>query len=177
MKKLISIILVISFVATFTVAFAADYSSMTDEQLKEQLDATRNELAKRGFVAKKKTVILEQAGIQIYINGDIYIDKDYSWSDDYYLYIPVVVINDTTSNISIMVENPSMNGWTTQGADSGTSTPAGKKAKGSLYFSLEDADVETLEDFTDVEFTLTIYDSSTYKNIVKTGPITIYSPN
>ena len=51
MKKLVSLFLVVILIMTTVVAFADDYSSMTDEQLKEQLSAIRNELAIRGLKA------------------------------------------------------------------------------------------------------------------------------
>lgn len=175
MKKLVSLFLAVILIMTTVVAFADDYSSMTDEQLKEQLSAIRNELAIRGLKAENKTVILEEGGIQFYINGDIKVDKPYAWSETYNLYIPIVIINNSKSNINMMIENVSVNGWSTSGDDDGGSTPAGKKSKAYLVFALADTDVEKLEDFTDVEFTVRIFDTETYNDIVKTNPITIYA--
>lgn len=177
MKQLLSLLTVVLLIATTSVAFAADYSSMTDEQLKEQFNGIRNELTIRGLVAEKKTIIFDQADIQIYISGDITIDKQYVWSETYTLFIPIVVVNNSSSNIGIALENSSVNGWNTDANDKDGSTPAGKKSKAYLYFELKNTDVEALEDFTDVEFTLRIYDSDTFKNIIKTEAITIYAVN
>ena len=174
MKKIVSLAMVIVLITTTAIAFAIDYSAMTEAQIKEEFDAIRNELTKRGLVAEKKTVILEQADIQFYISGDLKIDKPYAWSETYNLYIPIVIINNSKSNIMMMIENVSVNGWSTSGDDDGGSTPAGKKSKAYLVFRLEDTDVESLEDFTDVEFTVRIFDSDTYKDLVYTKPITIY---
>ena len=175
MKRLVSIILVVLLISTTSIAFAADYSSMTDEQLKAEYDAIRNELVLRGFKAENKTVIVEQNDVQIYINGDITLAKRYAWDTTYSLFVPVVFVNNTNKTLSMIVEESSVNGWTTEGDvyDVGT-VPAGKKAKGNFIFALEDTDVETLSDFTDVEFTLRVYDDNTWDDLFKTKAITIY---
>ena len=175
MKKSLSLILVLLLIITSSVAFAADYSTMTEEQLKTQYDLIRNELLKRGLKAEKKTIIVEQKGVQIYVNGDITIEKEYSWDDTYYLFIPVVVVNNTTKTLNIIVGEASINGWSTDAsAYSVGAIPAGKKSKGSLKFELEDTDVESLDDFEDVEFTIRMYDDNTWDDLFKTKPITIY---
>ena len=99
----------------------------------------------------------------------------FDWGTDLYLSIPVVVVNSTSQNLNMMVENSSVNGWTESGDDDIASVPAGKKAKGNLYFSLGDAEVETLSDFTDVEFSLRVYDDESWKDLIVTDPITLYA--
>lgn len=176
MKKTVSIILIVIFLFVSAVANAAtDFASMTDEQLKEQFSAIRNELVARGLKAENKTVIVDKDGYQIYINGDITVRKMFDWGTDLYLYIPVVVVNSTSQNLNMMVENSSVNGWSVDGNKDWSSVPAGKKAKGNLYFSLEDAEMETLEDFSDVEFSLRVYDDNSWKDLFITKPITIYA--
>ncbi len=175
MKKVVLVTLSLALLIVSVMAFADDYSSMTDEQLKQQFEAIRNELFARGLKAEEKTVIVDKDGFQIYINGEIKIGKQYDWDDEVKLFIPIVVVNDTTHNCNMMVENSSVNGWTESGDDDIASVPAGKKAKGNLYFSLGDAEVETLADFTDVEFSLRVYDDESWKDLIVTDPITLYA--
>lgn len=173
MKKIVFIILILMLFVTSTIAYATDYSSMTESELKEQYDAIRNELVVRGLKAEKKTVIVDKDGYQMYINGDIEVKKMVDWDTDIYLYIPVIVVNSTTYNLNLIVENSSINGWTTSGNRDWSSVPAGKKAKGNLYFNVKDTEVETISDFTDVEFSLKVYDVDTWNDLFITEPITI----
>ncbi|MBR5962135.1 MAG: hypothetical protein IKZ98_14220 [Clostridia bacterium] len=178
MKRFLSVILILSLIFSISISYADNYSSMTDEELKEQLSLIRNELTIRGFKAEKKTVILDQNGVQIYINGEIWIDRLYSWSDSYSLYIPVVVVNDTNKNITLYPDNASLNGWTTDITHSMDTIPAGKKAKGNLLFALGDTDVERLSDFEDAEFTIKVYNKDDWFGdmvVEQTKPITIYA--
>ena len=175
MKKVCTLILILALLLTSAVSYAtSDFSSMSDEELKEQYDAIRNELAVRGLKAEEKTVIVDKDGYQIYINGDISVGKQYDWDTDVYLFIPVVVVNNTSYNVTMLVKNSSVNGWSVEGNKDWMSAPAGKKAKGNLYFTVNDAEVETLSDFTDVEFSLRVYDFDTYDDIFSTESITIY---
>ena len=175
MKKVVSAFFVIILTLSITVAFAVDYSSMTEEQLNAEYNAIRNELVTKGFLAEKKTIILDQDGIQIYINGDFSIDKPYSWASSLYLYLPIIVVNNSDRNINIRLENASLNGWSVNAEGYDCSTPAGKKSKASLYFSIEDADIENISDFTDAEFVIIAYDTDTLRNVIKSNAITIYA--
>lgn len=174
MKQLLALIVCGVLMLSVSVAFASDLSSMSDTQLKEQLDAIRNELTVRGLVTENKTVLFDQNGVQIYINGDVKVAKPYDWADEVYLYIPVIVVNSSGDNYGITLENASVNGWSVYGDDENGATPAGKKSKATLYFELEDTDVETLEDFTDVEFLIRIYNTDTFMTVFSSDPITVY---
>lgn len=173
MKKIVSVLLAISLLVISSIAYAADLSSMTEVELKEQLDAIRNELAVRGLIAEKKTVIFEKNDIQIYINGDITMDKKYDWDEHFYLFVPVVVVNNTKQNINFVQNNASVNGWTVEADDDFSSIPAGKKAKGNFIFDLEDSDMESISDFTDVEFYIKAFDDNTYKDLFEYTMITV----
>lgn len=175
MKKIVTIILTFMLITNISMAFAADYSSMTDEQLKEAYSVIRNELLVRGFKAENKKVIVDQNGIQIYINGDIKLEKKYSWDTTFSLYIPIVFINNSSVVTNMIVKYASVNGWKTDSSDDIGSVPAGKKAKGNLIFELTDTDVEKLSDFADVEFSVNVYNDNTWKDLFTTEPITIYA--
>ena len=175
MRRFIALLLVSILLCSMSMAYAADYSSMTDEQLKDQFELIRNELVIRGFKAEKKTVIVEEANIQIYISDDIKLAKRYVWDTTYCLYIPIVVVNNSNYTINMIENESSVNGWTTDCDDDIGAVPAGKKAKGNLIFELEDTEVEELSDFTDAEFTVRVYDDNTWKDLFVTKPITIYA--
>lgn len=173
MKRFLALTIMMVLVLSATVASAADYSSMTVDQLKKELNLIQNELVVRGLKAENKKVIVDQDGIQIYINGDITIEKMYSWDDVIYLSIPVIVVNNTTYAINTYIENASVNGWSSEDSDDITTVPAGKKAKGKFYFDLSDAEIYSIEEFEDVEFCICVYDDEAWKTMFTTKPITL----
>lgn len=178
MKKIVAILLTCLFVFSITSVYATDYSSLSDDELRQVINNARNELVKRGFVVEKKVVFFDQNNIQIYINGDMKIDKLYAWDDEYCLYLPIVIINDSDKNINVVFDDSSLNGWMTNVSNSIGSIPVGKKAKGDLIFELGNTDIEKLLDFEEAEFTIVIYDQDNWfgdKVVNKTEPITIYA--
>ena len=94
MKRFVALLLAIMLLFSVSIANASNYSSMLDDQLKEQYDMIRNMLLSRGLKAEKKTVILENGGVQIYVSGDPSVEN--TWSG-LYLVIPIVIINDSRS--------------------------------------------------------------------------------
>ncbi len=175
MKRVIALLIVCVFTCMAFSACATDISTMTDAELKAQYDTIRNELASRGFKAENKTVIFDQDGYQIYISGEARIDKKYSVSSELCLYIPIVIVNNTSYNTNLSLHNCSVNGWSAEGYGIESETPAGKKSKASLRFDLVNTDLEIMEDFTDVEFVINVIEKITYKHIIESEPITIYA--
>lgn len=184
MKRFLSLLLVFVLLSSVSVAFADDYSSMNDEELKEAYNSIRKELAVRDLIAKKKTVIYDEPNVlQIYLNGDIedyYIAQLYSWDDYYSLFIPVVIVNNTKYTIRISIKNASLNGWSTNGeivysTDPNTTIPAGKKDKSYLVFNISSTDIKEINDFENAEFSLNIFDDDNWDNdIIKLSrPISI----
>lgn len=152
-------------------AFAVDYSSQSDAELREILDSVRNELVARGFKAENKTVIVDQGDIQIYISGDFEVED--GWLG-LMLDLPVVIINNTSSNIMVSLKNTSVNGWS---CDTWVAceVPAGKKAKEIFQFELKETDVTTIDEFEEVEFVVHAYDNDNWMgDSIDTDPITIY---
>lgn len=173
MKRLVALVLASIMLFSVAVAYADDYSSLSDEQLIEQLNAIRNELVSRGFKAEKNRVLLEKNGIQVYINGDPVIKRG-QWSDTEYLYIPIVIINNTDKVIMCTIDNTSENGWKVYGFIS-EEVPAGKKSKSQIEFNLDD-DVKTIDDLEEIEFTFRVFDSNNWSApdiVPTTSPVTI----
>ena len=151
-------------------------SSLSDEQLKEQFKAIRNELASRGLTTEKSTVILEQNGVRLYISDAPTITK--SWDNKHYLNIPLVIINDSGKSIAVVPEEGSVNGWKAECDLSDRNVPIGKKSKVNLQFLLDDTDVEKIEDFEDFELWFKVYDNDDWfgkKVIEKSKIITVYA--
>ena len=176
MKRFLALLFVCILAFSVSLATASDYSSLSDEELRSQYEAIRNELFSRGLRAEKKTVILEQAGVQIYISGSPTITK--TWNDKHYLIIPIVIVNDSGKSIAIIPEEASINGWKADADLSDRNVPLGKKAKAELQFQLDDTDVETVEDFEEFELWFKVYDNDDWfgdKVIDHTNTITVYA--
>ena len=162
MKKTLSFFIALLVLLTCT-AFAEaalDYTAMTDEQLHQIIDEARNELTKREMVAAENLVLFEQDGVTVYLTGAYE-----PWgSDNVYLDLEAVVINDSDKTVSILIDACSINGWDVY--SSGVSdTSAGKKQKGQLEFLLTDAGISTYEEIEEVEIDFTIYDSDNWETI------------
>ena len=173
MKRIFSLVLTSILLLSISSAFAQDCSSLTDAELKEQFYLIRNELSNRGLKAENKTVLLDQNGVTIYLDGSPYIGTN--WTPTQFV-IPVIIVNNTDKNIYISIQKSSLNGWAVTASAHLTTVPNGKKAKVQFIFKLSDSDIETIDDFDDVEFTLTIIDTDNYSVDVvpETDLITIY---
>jgi hypothetical protein len=58
-------------------AYAADYSSLTDIELNSELNAIRNELTIRDLISKNKQIIFENELCQICINDEFFLKNSY----------------------------------------------------------------------------------------------------
>ena len=175
MKRYLSFLLVCVLLSSASVAFAADYSSMTESELKKEFDAIRNELTVKGLIAENKTIIIDNEIIKIYINGDVEVRPPFKGSDELCLYIPVVIVNNTEYNINISCINSSINGWTAFCMFDTYKLPSRKKAMTELEFYIKDTDIAKASDFSDAEFSIHIEDKDTHKDIINTDQITIYA--
>lgn len=177
MKRIFAVyfLFILVFTCVKTVAFAADYSTMTDEQLKIEFAAIRNELEIRKLNIDNKKEFFNDLDISIYIDGDIIIKRS-SWNDEVKLIIPVIIVNNNKRNIGLTVSDESVNGWAIDGYfENSGEVPAGKKMKCNLYFYIQNTDIVTINDFSDAEFKIRIYDKDTWRDIFISKPISIYA--
>ncbi len=176
MKKMAVLLLTFCVLISTSVSFSVDYSGVSDDDLIQEFNSIRNELVVRGYIAENKKVLYDDSAFQIYISGEMFLDKEYSWSTTEKLYIPIVIVNNSDQNLTMSLNYVSMNGWSTDGrVSSSGSIPAGKKAKADLLFDLESTDIVTMDDFTDVEFVFHFVDSDTFRTIMDSEAITIVS--
>lgn len=171
MKKFVVIILVVIMALASTVAFAdtQDYASMDDAALHEMINGARNELAKREMKVAEKSVLFEEEGITLYLTGNY----DVWGSDNWYLDLEAVVINDSDATVFVSVDSAYVNGWEVYGSGI-TDTEGGKKQKGMLEFCISEADISTYEEVEDIEIVFSLFDSDTYETIAELEPITIH---
>ena len=162
MKKMFSLFLVLLLVCTTAFSFAEglDYSAMTSEELYEIISAARNELTKRELVASEKLVIFEAEGVQVYLTGE---HRVYG-TDSVFLDLEAVVINDSDVPVSLSTAACSVNGWDVWNMGI-SSTSAGKKQKSNFNINLTDAEISTYEEIEEIEFTLYLVNSETYKRV------------
>lgn len=178
MKKMSCVILsVLLVLSLIPFSYADDYSSLSDDQLKEKFDSIRLELANRGYKAENKRVLVDTKDFQIYIDGNIKIGKASSWDDKNSLIIPVVMVNNSDKVVGAYIDQVSINGWSLAGCSGCfiSSIPAGKKAKDEIVIEsnfLEKVDVKGMKDFIDLEFRIYISDSY-YNRLFHSKPITI----
>lgn len=176
MKKIIIPIIICILVLLYSVVYADDYSSFSDEELNTQLNAIRNELIARGYSTENKRLLLDQSGVQIYYDEDASTELrvDRHLGDTKNFYIPIIIINNTDKIIMTTLEHTSVNGWSAYGTVSSAEVPIGKKSKSKLYFRVDELGINSIDEIEDVEFSIRVYDSIRWyandKDIVKTTP-------
>ena len=169
MKNTIVSALAAAILAAVLISFfarAADYQSMTDEELLAEANAIRSEQLERRFALEDKTILLDQDGAQVYLTGDR------RFSHGIYC-LEVVVINNSDYTIQILIDNVSVNGWQCSGTGT-TKIEPGNRLMGELRFNVTKTDIISEEDLSDLHFALVLYDSVNHERISITEPITMF---
>lgn len=172
MKRIIAFLLAALLMCLFCAAGAegTDFAVMSDDELHALVDGARNELAKRELTAAEGTVLFEQEGVTVYLTGEHEVKSGY-------LDLEAVVVNDRDCTVAIAVNSASINGWNVFSGGIGETSP-GKKQKGMLSFSLEDASLssfEEIEEIEEIELSIDLIDEDTYESIAETSePITLH---
>jgi len=147
-------------------ARAADYQSMTDEELVAEANAIRNEQLERQLALEDKAILLDQDGAQVYLTGDQRLSHGM-------YYLGIVFINNSDYTISILMDNVSVNGWQCGGSGT-TKVEPGNRLMSELGFNITKTDIASEEDLSDLRFTLVLYDSVNHERISITEPITMF---
>lgn len=114
----------------------------------------------------KGTVVVDEQDIKIYVLGKK-VNKKYGDVD-----IEVYIENNTDKTIKVSTDNESIDGFMVD-ASFYTSVKPGMKAYDSISLYGDELKENELEDFTSMELIFDIYDSETYRSIVKTDTITL----
>lgn len=174
MKKIVCLILVFllafGVVATAESVVNIDLSAMSEDALRELIDAARLELTKYNPIVADGTVLYEDEGITITYTGEMYTEYGS-------LYVKVILENRTDSNIIIGFDNASCNGWGIMGGT--LSAPAHKKVKDEIDFTgaVEDAELSGAEDVEDIECTIHYFDEDTFDTLAETDGTIVWNFN
>ena len=163
MKKVLVAILALFMLFGSTVGFAEgiDLSGMSEEELKNLIDAARLEMTKYHPVIEEGMILYEDENIKMTYTGTMEIDM----FDQ--LVLKVIVENNSEHNLIISCGNVSCNGWSIW--DASIDVPAKKKAKTELTFmdAVESAELTAVEDVQDIECDIYYFDEDTWENIIE----------
>ena len=176
MKKRITLLLIALLISCVSLVYA-DSAKSTEELLRE-FDEIRNELIARELSNDEDRILLETQSYKIYISGKTSVGKRDSWNSNIYVIIPVVVINNSNQDITVEVNDASLNGWSVYGdCDGAIGIPAGKKTKARLCFIAKDADVNKLADFENAECKFEIIEANNYTRLFISDIVSIIAKN
>lgn len=160
MKKLITIVLALAMILpAVAMADLPDVSGLSDQELKDLIAACSTELRERNTTEPEGILLFEYEGARIYQTGKAEINILG------YLQIPVAIYNDSDTNLSIGVDNVVCNGWDIMGIGEGASAHA--KKKGDLNFTVDDADVTSVDQIESLRFIWTVTNTDNYRFIYK----------
>lgn len=139
MKRLVAFLLII--VSLFSVALADDYSSMTYNELKTELDKILLEITKKNINTDR--LLCDSDGFKVYITGDIQFDYDDYNKSKKVLVIPITAFNESNQALNLWIDTLSFNGWEVDFPLCLISLDANKKCKDTII-------VEDFLDKTDI---------------------------
>lgn len=144
MKKIIAFFLLITFLFPVIALSEFDYSSMTNEELKEIISLCSAELRARETIDPDWVLLFDCDTVKIYQydNAEISIFGS--------LRVPVVVINEMDYDIIVSIKKAKCNGWEIY--SDGPSASAQSKKKDTLSFSVDEAFVESIDQINSLEF-------------------------
>ena len=163
MKKAFVILLVAIMLLSIPVEVFAempDFAAMSEEEIHELIDLARNELKKRELNFEEKMILFEQDGVTVYLTGYY----NCYGSDNVYLELYAVAINDSDHDISVSFDSATINGWDVYNSGIYEVTAHHKK-KGDFEFCLTDADITSFEEVEEIIFNLYLYDSAEWERI------------
>ena len=171
MKKWIALILVFTMMSTVAFASELDWSSMTDDEIRAIITEAQEELAKRTPAVEgalhiaEGTVLINQDNILVTLTGNVETMGSL-------MQLEVIIENNGTEPIYVNVTGSSINGWEVFGAGV-ADIGAGKKKKGDLMFTLEDADISSPSEVEELELTLSVANADTWNTMFTTEAMTL----
>ena len=171
MKKCIALVLMFTLMSAVALASELDWPSMSDDEIRAIIAEGQAELNKRTPAADgalhiaEGTVLIDQGDILVTLTGNV--DTMGSLME-----LEVIIENNSAEPIYVNVTGSSINGWEVFGAGV-ADIGAGKKKKGSLMFTLEDANINSPSEIEELELTLSVSNADTWSNIFTLEPITL----
>ena len=163
MKKLIALIFVIvllpiTALADLNLASLLDFSSMSDEALKNLINLCSAELRSRAVIDDKGILLFEYEGIALYQTGDAYINENGL------IIIPAYIENNLDDPAYISGDSIICNGWDIM-ANFGGSVQAHTKNNVDMIFLSGDAGLKSLDDIYSLTFKWTVTSWKTHKTL------------
>ncbi len=159
MKKITLVFLSLLLIAMPVFAFANDYSSMSKEELKTELDKIMLEISKQNTNTDK--VLCDKEGFKVYITGDIEISTNLYDETKHPLIIPITVFNESDQNLILFMDKISFNGWEITTLFDMYELDAHKKLKTTIQIDtfLESTDITSVSEIKNIEAYYHITDS------------------
>ena len=160
MKKLIILILALSLLLpVVALADLPDVTAMSDQELKDMITACSAELRNRATEDPDGILIFECDGLKIYQIEDASITSSGS------LYVKIAIYNELDHDLHIRPDKVMCNDWEIY---SGLCTvSANAKTKSIMSFSLDDANVSSLDQIESFRFIWDIKTKDTYETVFK----------
>lgn len=154
-----------------SVAFADDYSAMSNDDLYAIINAVRTELLSRDLALTPDQVFLETEKVAMYMDK-----KDIEFTSSGTLKIPVVLVNNTENEISFQIDSLMVNGWECSGSIGNIQTNGKKRATIDLYCG-KGAEVTALEEIEDIRVAFLAFNMNTFEYEAKMDPILLVIEN
>ena len=154
MKKLLIAILILAMFLPQTTAFAIDidYKSLSDKELSSIIDQCRAELAIRQPDDPNHLTIVNESGIEIYLDRRFEEFKNYDGKK--YVALGAAIINGSDKNIELYDNGCCINGWKVDTTITYGEIPAGKSKKIDINLCLDDAGLSSFDEMTDIYFAI-----------------------
>ena len=154
MKKLIISILLLALFLPQTIASAAtiDVSSLSDQELSSIIDQCRTELAFRKPDDPNHLTIINESGIEIYL--DRHFEEFQYYDGKKYVALGAAVVNGSDKNIELYDNGCCINGWKVDTTITYGEIPAGKSKKIDINLCLDDAGISSFDEMTDIYFAI-----------------------
>lgn len=150
MKKSISFVFVLLFVVVGAFAEDVDFSGMSQAEILDIINAGRNALVLQEMDDGLLRYDTEQGIVIIFtrFNDRFSLNK--------YHFVEVVIVNDTDIDYKIRCDNLYINGWKCDSLVP-SDINAYRRMNDEWGFVIADANLESLDEITEIEFYLTIY--------------------
>lgn len=140
------------------------------ETQSNQNDSTETQPVEKSEADNSNITLSEQV---IYEGNDVKITVAGFNNDDFYgPSIKVLIENNSTKNITFQTANSSLNGVMIETMFS-SDVAAGKKANDSIIFYSSDCEIAGITTIKDIEFSLVIFDTETWDDIVSSDLISL----
>ena len=171
LRKIMTVVIVMVLCASSALASEIDWGSMTEDEIRAVIAEAQDELAKRAPVAEgtlpiaEGTVLIDQGGILVTLTGKVETMGTL-------MELEVIVENNSNTPIYVNVTGSSINGWEVFGAGI-ADIGAGKKKKGDLMFTLDDASINSPSEIEELELTLSVADADSWSTIFTADTVTL----